>query len=217
MASPPRSLARAVATPPSASVMPRTIDRPMPIPRRARSPRAAGTLELVEDVADVAGRHAGSAVLDRDPDASGLGGRDPDPDRCAGWRVVGDVLEDVRHDRVEQDLVDPDERGSARHLVRDRSVAEDRCEALDGALDERLDLEHLEVGSERARFDPAQVEDGAHEPVESLGLSVDALGGLADLGRSTSRRPDRRGCPPSRGCSRAACAGRATPNRAARS
>ena len=76
-----------------------------------------------------------------------------DPDRGPGGRVVGDVLEDVRDDRVEQDLVDSDERRRAGDDVRHRSVAEDRCEAADGPLDERLDLEDLEVGPERARLD----------------------------------------------------------------
>ena len=63
-------------------------------------------------------------------------------------------------------------RSGASSIV-DRPVAEHGPEARHGPLEQLGQVEHLEVGAQRARFDPAEVEHRADEPVETLGLGVD--------------------------------------------
>ena len=80
------------------------------------------------------------------------------------------LFEDVRHDRVEQHGIDPDERQIRRHVDRDGPLAEVVTQPRHGPLDELGRIVDLEIRLERAGFDPAQVEDRADQPVEALGL-----------------------------------------------
>ena len=71
-------------------------------------------------------------------------------------------------------------RPGPRSIV-DGTVAEHWPEASHGPLQQLGQVEHLEVGTQGARFDPAEVEHRADEAVETLRLGVDRLGGPADL------------------------------------
>ena len=60
---------------------------------------------------EVVGRDARAVVLDRQTDAIRASvGSIVTSTRVAGRRVPGDVVEEVRDDRVEQNVVDEDER-----------------------------------------------------------------------------------------------------------
>ena len=102
--------------------------------RARRERRHAGTCRRRRPMSPAATPGPPSSMVIRTRPASAAAIRDLD--RCAGGRVVGDVLEDVRDDRVEQDLVDPDEWGMpVTSYVTARSRSTGR-ETFDGALDE---------------------------------------------------------------------------------
>ena len=56
-------------------------------------------------------------------------------------------------------------------------MTEDRPQSVDDRPDGIGQDERFELGAERSRFDPAQIEDLAHEAVEAVGFSVDRGGG----------------------------------------
>ena len=141
-----------------------------------------------------------------------------DLDRRAGRRVVGDVVEDVRHDRVEQDLVDADERRvPATSNVTGRSPSTGRSRSTARSMSGC----ELEAPRGRAAACPESIRLRSRTERTSRSRRWASPSMLSAAARTSAGddvgRPDRPGCRPSPGCSRAACAGRATPNRAARS
>ena len=96
-----------------------------------------------------------------------------DPDAPAGRHVLGRVLEQVGDHLVEEDRVDEaGEPGPSRSSSTVRS-GQPIGEPIDDRPDHVVEVGRLEVGPQRARLDPAEVEQVRHEPVEVLGLPVD--------------------------------------------
>ena len=96
---------------------------------------------------EIGWRHARAAVLDRQADTAWSRYTGADSQRRTGRRVIGDVVEDVRDDRIEQHGIDADQRQTRRHIHRDRPTTEDRPETRHRPLHELWQIEYLEVGS----------------------------------------------------------------------
>ena len=154
--------------PPCASTRLRAIDRPSPLPRRARGP-----IEAVERMLDIVGRHPGTGVADSDRDRTvGREGGKHDP--STGGRESHGVREEVRHDLANARRVDRD-----RCQVRDLEV-ELHAGLIGGRTMARDDLRQqgLEVGRLAVEAECAGLGEGERPQIvdqarQDLGLVED--------------------------------------------
>src|SRR5436309_2391719 len=158
-----------------------------PLRYRKTEPDAARALsrtreanKRLEDAFCVGGGDPRSVIADREPDVAVVAA-DADADLRACRRELRRVLDQVREDLLDLDVIQLDGRQVFGNLQPHRVPRRDRAHPPGDVFDQRADVMPGFVRHKGSVLDAREIEEAAHEPVEPHRLVLDGARALVTL------------------------------------
>src|SRR5256885_367419 len=143
-------------------------------------PGALQTYERGEDPVGLHHRDAGAVIAHLETHRAVVL-RHPDPDLGAPRRELGGILDEIRQDLLDLDVVELDRGEILGHVEPDRMAGGNRSHLAGDILDERPDVVPRLVRDQAPVLDPREIEEIAHDAVESKGFVLDGARELVAL------------------------------------